>query len=80
VRQIGLRTGFSSGFDEPANGLKIVHRRKRQSEINRGEQPEDLPECSSDGLYCLPRRATIRTPERRSAATKTQFVAFQKAA
>ena len=50
LRQIGLRTGYSSGFDEPANGLKIVHRRKRQSEINRDEQQEDLPQCPSDGL------------------------------
>jgi hypothetical protein len=50
LRQISLRTGCSSGVDEPANGLKIVHRRKRQSEINRDEQQEDLPQCPSDGL------------------------------
>jgi hypothetical protein len=61
LRQIGLRTGCSSGFDEPANGLKIVHRRKRQSEINRDEQQEDLPYSVPLTVFLFAAQATIRT-------------------
>src|SRR5882762_9221402 len=41
--QIGLRTGCSPKFDEPANGLKIVQSRKRPPETNWTEKHQISP-------------------------------------